>query len=292
MSVVISPFFHQASFTLSYVVHCPETLECAIIDPALDFDIYAGKLDNTFAEQLIDFVEAQSLKVKWIMETHAHADHVTAATYLRNKLGGKTVCGSQVTSVQRTFKTLFNLPEFADDGSQFDVLVNEGDELKLGNSSFKVLETPGHTPDSVTYVINDKAFIGDTLFMPDSGTARCDFPDGSAAELYTSIQKIYALGDNTTLYMCHDYQPNQRDLAYCCTVAEQKCNNVHVFSGITAEDYAKIRENRDGSLKVPRLIYPALQLNIRAGQLPPPEASGQYFLKTPLTGVEHLVPKN
>lgn len=292
MSVVISPFFHEPSFTLSYIVHCPETMECAIIDPALDFDIYAGKLDNTFAQQLIDFVEAHNLTVKWIMETHAHADHVTAATYLKNKLGGSIVCGAQVTSVQHTFKNLFNLPEFMDDGSQFDVLVNDGDELKLGNLSFSVLATPGHTPDSVTYVIENNAFIGDTLFMPDSGSARCDFPDGSAAELYASIQKIYALGDNTTLYMCHDYQPNQRELAYHCTVAQQKADNLHISAGVTKDDYVNTRETRDGSLKVPRLIYPSLQLNIRAGQLPPADDTGQYFLKTPLTGVEHLAPKS
>ena len=288
---VIKAFFHQTTFTLTYVVHCPTTKQCAIIDPALDFDIFAGKLDVEFAQNIIDYVNYYQLDVKWIMETHAHADHVTAASYLKHKLGGKLVCGQAITSVQTTFKALFNLPEFASDGSQFDQLVNEGDSLPLGELTIKVLATPGHTPDSMTFVIGDNAFIGDTLFMPDSGSARCDFPDGSAAELYQSIQKIYALGDHITLYMCHDYQPNGRELVYCCKVSEQKAHNIQINAAVSEAEYVRIREQRDNRLAVPRLIYPSLQLNIRAGQLPEPEESGQYFLKTPLTGVEKLVLK-
>ncbi|NMP32496.1 MBL fold metallo-hydrolase [Thalassotalea sp. M1531] len=288
MQPVIKHFFHSASFTLTYVVSCPETKQCAIIDPALDFDIFSSHIDTSFAQEIIGYVKKQSLEVKWIMETHAHADHVTAASYLKKKLGGQLVCGRDVTSVQSTFKELFNFPDFKDDGSQFDLLVRDGESFDLGKLTFKVMSTPGHTPDSVTYVIGDHAFIGDTLFMPDSGSARCDFPDGSAALLYQSIQKIYQLDDNVKLYMCHDYQPNGREVAYYCTVAQQKAENIQICSNISEQAYIEKREQRDGKLAVPRLIYPSLQLNIRAGQLPGPESDNQYFLKTPIFGVENL----
>jgi len=288
MTPSIKAFFHKPSFTLTYVVSCPDTGHCAIIDPALDFDIYACHIDSKFAQEIISYVNENKLEVKWIMETHAHADHVTASSYLKQKLGGKTVCGKQVTSVQSTFKSLFNIDNFKADGSQFDHLVCEGDNIVLGSLNINVLETPGHTPDSVTYVIGEHAFIGDTLFMPDSGSARCDFPDGSASQLFQSIQKIYQLGENVMLYMCHDYQPNGRELAYCCSVAEQKNSNIQISQQILEKDYVKQRTTRDSTLNVPRLIYPSLQLNIRAGQLPAPENSGQIFLKTPIIGIENL----
>ncbi|WP_448213400.1 MBL fold metallo-hydrolase [Colwellia sp. MEBiC06753] len=288
MQPIITPFFHHDTYTLTYVVHCTETNECAIIDPALDFDIFSGQLDVEFAQRIIDFVLNNHLSVRWIMETHAHADHVTAASYLKAKLGGQLVCGKNITSVQTTFKTLFNLSEFANDGSQFDQLVAEGDTIKLGQFNFEVIDTPGHTPDSVTYVIAGNAFVGDTLFMPDSGSARCDFPDGSAQALYQSIQKIYALGDNINLYMCHDYMPEGREMAYCCTVAEQKANNIQIAVEITEQEYIKTREQRDGTLAVPRLIYPSLQLNIRAGELPPPASNHKHYLQIPLSGTDKL----
>lgn len=288
MQPIIKAFFHQATFTLSYVVHCPNTNQCAIIDPVLDFDIFSGELDTEFSHRIIEYIQSKKLTVKWIMETHAHADHVTSASFLKKQLGGELVCGSNIVSVQSTFKTLFNLPEFPNDGSQFDKLVSEGDKLALGDFEFSVIATPGHTPDSVTYVINDNAFIGDTLFMPDSGSARCDFPDGSAQLLYQSIQKIYALGDQVQVYMCHDYMPNKRELQYVCTVAEQKANNVQISANTSEQDYVEKRITRDSSLAVPRLIYPSLQLNIRAGELPEAESNGSYYLKTPLSGVDKL----
>ena len=284
----IQHFFHQASFTLCYVVHCPNTKQCAIIDPALDFDIFSGELDTNFCHQIINYVIVQGLEVKWIMETHAHADHVTAASFLKSRLGGETVVGKNVTSVQTTFKMLFNLESFDDTGGQFDKLVSEGDCLPLGDCSFSVIDTPGHTPDSVTYVIANNAFIGDTLFMPDSGSARCDFPDGCASKLYQSIQKIYLLGDDTNLYMCHDYQPNKRELLYVCTVKDQKEHNIQITDNISEQTYVEKRETRDAGLCVPRLIYPSLQLNISAGQLPEAETNGTHYLKIPLSGVDKL----
>lgn len=288
MQPIIKEFFHQDSYTLTYVVHCPVTKQCAVIDPVLDFDIFSGQLDTRFSQSIIDYVSQQSLNVTWIMETHAHADHVTSASYLRKKLGGQLVCGSNIVSVQNTFKTLFNLAEFSDDGSQFDLLVSEGDVLTLGELEINVIATPGHTPDSVTYVIGDNAFVGDTLFMPDSGTARCDFPDGSAKLLFQSIQKIYQLGEHINLFMCHDYQPNKRALQFVCTVAEQKAKNIQISANVSEQDFVNKRETRDSGLAVPRLIYPSLQLNIRAGELPAPESNGGYYFKTPISGVEKL----
>ncbi|MFD2166930.1 MBL fold metallo-hydrolase [Thalassotalea euphylliae] len=288
MQPVIQHFFHPASYTLTYVVHCPKTRQCAIIDPALDFDIFSGELDIKAIEEVLAYIENENLSVKWLMETHAHADHVTGATALKKRIGGQTVCGKNIVSVQHTFKSLFNQDDFSDDGSQFDQLVSEGDKLSLGCLDISIIDTPGHTPDSVTYIIGDNAFVGDTLFMPDSGSARCDFPDGCAKQLYQSIQKIYALGEHITLYMCHDYQPNKRELLYCCSVADQKAHNVHVASTVSEHEYVETRETRDRKLAVPRLIYPSLQLNIRAGELPAAENNGAHYLKLPLSGVERI----
>lgn len=285
---IIKAFFHSASFTLTYVVSCPNTKQCAIIDPALDFDLFSGKIDSVFAKDVVAYIEEQGLALQWILETHAHADHVTAASFIKRKLGGEIACGRKITDIQTTFKSLFNLHDFPCNGEQFDVLLDENSKLALGDLTINVLETPGHTPDSLTYVIGNNAFIGDTLFMPDSGSARCDFPDGSAKLLFSSIQKIYALGDSTVLHMCHDYQPNKRELKYTCTVAEQKEANIQISAKVSESDYVAARESRDSGLAVPRLIYPSLQLNIRAGELPEKEDNNQHYLKLPINGAENL----
>lgn len=288
MPPTIKALFHYPSSTLCYVVSCPETSKCAIIDPALDFDIHSGIIDSKFAATIIDYVQKNALSVEWILESHAHADHITAASYLKKKLGGLIACGSEIKTIQKAFKQVFNLPQLNTNGEQFDLLLCDGQQLELGNIPIKVLSTPGHTPDSLTYVIGDNAFIGDTLFMPDSGSARCDFPSGSAALLYQSIQKIYALGDDITLYMCHDYQPNQRELRYSCLVSEQKNNNIHIAAQISEQEYITTREQRDSTLAIPRLLYPSLQFNIIAGQLPAADEKSNHFLKLPITGIENL----
>ncbi|WDE07334.1 MBL fold metallo-hydrolase [Thalassomonas viridans] len=288
MTPEIKAFFHQPSSTLCYVVTCPESRKCAVIDPVLDFDIYSGEIDTAFATTIIDYIQEEALQLEWLLETHAHADHVTAASYLKKRLGGKIACGSEITSIQETFKSVFNLKDLNTDGGQFDRLLSDGETLELGHCSIKVLATPGHTPDSLTYVIGNNAFIGDTLFMPDSGSARCDFPRGSAAQLYQSIQKIYRLGNDITLYMCHDYQPNQRALRYACPVSEQREMNIHIADGVSEQEYVTTRQQRDTGLAIPRLLYPALQFNIIAGQLPAAEDNNQHYLKLPLAGISKL----
>ena len=282
MQPLIKAFFHQPTFTLTYVVSCPDTKKCIVIDPVLDFDIFSGTIDSNTIEQVADYIRAQQLSLEWTLETHAHADHITAATYLKNQFNCLIGCSSEIKSIQREFKTLFNLDDFIADGAQFDKLFKHGDNFILGNISVKVVSTPGHTADSLTYVIGKHAFVGDTLFMPDSGSARCDFPGGCARQLYQSIQSIYALGNETELYMCHDYQPNGRELKYKCTVYEQKKDNIHINQYVSEEDYVKTRQTRDAGLSVPRLIYPSLQMNIKAGQLPQAESNEQHYLKVPL----------
>lgn len=284
MNPQVEAFFDPATFTWSYVVSDPATKRCAIIDSVLDYDAAAGRTRTASADKLIDYVRAENLKVDWLLETHVHADHLSAAPYLRQALGGKLGIGALITRVQDTFGKLFNAgSEFATDGRQFDRLFGEGDRFAIGSLEARVLHTPGHTPACVTYVVGDAAFIGDTLFMPDYGTARCDFPGGDARALYRSIQQLFALPDETRLYLCHDYLPAGRSDYVCMTtVAEQKANNLHIHAGVDEDSFVAMRRARDATLKMPALILPSVQVNMRAGELPPAESNGVRYLKVPL----------
>ena len=280
----IKAFFDEATFTVSYAVIDPSSQHCAIIDSVLDYDHASGQTSTQSADEIIDYIKSQSLVTKWILETHVHADHLSAAPYLRSALGGQIVIGHHIKTVQTTFGKLLNAePEFARDGSQFDLLIQEGETLTLGEQTIEVLHTPGHTPACLTYVIGDAAFVGDTLFMPDFGTARCDFPGGDAATLYQSIQKIFALPDDTRLYMCHDYKaPGREEYQWITTVAEQKNSNVHIHKGVTQSEFCSMRNAKDATLAMPRLIWPSVQINMRAGHLPPEESNGVRYIKTPI----------
>ncbi|NLC21284.1 MAG: MBL fold metallo-hydrolase [Halomonadaceae bacterium] len=281
---IVIHFFDEPTNTFSYVVQDPDSRACAILDSVLDFDYAAGRTDTRSADEIIAFVRDNGLEVEWVLETHVHADHLSAAPYLHEKLGGKTGIGANITVVQDVFGKAFNAgTEFARDGSQFDCLFKEGDTFAIGNLEGRVLHTPGHTPACLTYVIGDAAFVGDTLFMPDYGTARCDFPGGDARTLYQSIQKVLTLPDATRLFLCHDYKAPGRD-EYChvTTVAEQRAHNVHVHEGIDEEAFVKMRTERDATLDMPRLILPSVQVNMRAGHMPPAEDNGQVYLKVPI----------
>ncbi|TRX57006.1 MBL fold metallo-hydrolase [Thalassomonas sp. M1454] len=289
MSLQIQHFFHPASFTISYVVYDDETKQCAVIDPALDYDPIASSVNTAFAQEIISFIKDKQLSLIYILETHAHADHISSAFYLKKKLGGDICIGRNIVGIQKTFKTVFNLAkDFNTQGVQFDQLLNDGDVLTLGNFAIEVISTPGHTPDSVTYLIEGNAFIGDTLFMYDSGSARCDFPGGDASLLYSSIQRLYALPDNTNLYMCHDYQPAGRELMFVTTVAEQKQKNIQIKADTSEQEYVTKREARDSTLANPKLIFPALQCNIQAGDLPAADNDEKHYFKTPISGLENL----
>lgn len=281
---LVQHFFDEPTNTFSYVVSDPDSSACAIIDSVLDFDYAAGRTDVRSANQIIDYVRRQKLTVEWIIETHVHADHLSAAPYLYAELGGKTGIGAHIVEVQEIFGKAFNAgTEFARDGSQFDVLFEEGDRFRIGQMEGRVLHTPGHTPACLTYVIGDAAFVGDTLFMPDYGTARCDFPGGNARVLYRSIQKVLALPPETRVFLCHDYKAEGREAyQHMTTVAEQRRNNVHVHEGISEDDFVKMRTARDATLGMPRLILPSVQVNMRAGHLPPAEDNGQVYLKVPV----------
>jgi glyoxylase-like metal-dependent hydrolase (beta-lactamase superfamily II) len=280
----VKAFFDAATNTISYVVRDPQGRKAAIIDSVLDFDYASGHTDTTSADAIIDFVRAEGLEIAWILETHVHADHLSAAPYLQEKLGGKIGIGRNITVVQDTFGKVFNEgTEFQRDGSQFDQLFEEGDSFHIGQLRGDVLHTPGHTPACMTYVIGDAAFVGDTLFMPDFGTARCDFPGGSASDLYSSIQKILGLPDETRIFVGHDYKaPGREEYAWETTVGEQKAKNVHVGGGKSAEAFVKMRQTRDAQLAMPRLIIPSLQVNMRAGNMPAPDDQGDVFLKVPV----------
>jgi glyoxylase-like metal-dependent hydrolase (beta-lactamase superfamily II) len=279
----VQHFYHKPTGTLSYVVSDPQTSAAAIIDPVLGYSSVSGRTDATPAEALIAFVQENNLQVGWILETHAHADHLSAAQLLRSALGGKVAIGEGICKVQAHFGPVFNLqPPFAADGHQFDLLFSDDDTFSLGHIECRVMHTPGHTNDSVTYLIGDYAFIGDSLFMADSGTARCDFPGGDAGLLYDSIQKIFALPEKTTLCMCHDYPPEGRSMRFAVTVKEQKDNNIHVGGGTGKEDFVSIRKTRDDTLDLPALIVPSIQVNIRAGHLPRAEDNGISYVKIPL----------
>ena len=276
-------FFDDRTFTITHIVACPETGASAVIDPVLDYDAAAGRTYGESVEAVINQVGQDGLSVEWVLETHVHADHLTAAPYVKDSLGGKTGIGVNVGTVQATFKKIFNAEDaFATDGSQFDRLFADGEEFRIGNLTARVLHTPGHTPACVTYVIGDAAFVGDTLFAPDYGTARCDFPGGDARRLYASIQKILALPDEARIFLCHDYMPNGREVVMHCTVAEQKAANVHLKDCVGPEAFAAMRDSRDAKLTMPALIIPSVQVNMRGGQLPPPEENGVSYLKTPV----------
>jgi len=280
----VTAFFDEATFTASYVVQEPDGTHCAIIDSVLDFDPKSGRTDTASADKVIAFIGEHGLTVDWILETHAHADHLTAAPYLKSELGGQVGIGAHITDVQVTFKKVFNADgEFPTDGSQFDRLFKDGDSFQIGAMTAKVLHTPGHTPACITYLIGHAAFVGDTLFMPDFGTARCDFPGGDAATLYRSIQKILSLPPETRLFLCHDYKAPGRDrFAWETTVAEERKANIHVRQGVSEADFVAMRRARDKTLDMPVLILPSVQVNMRAGELPPPEDNGVHYLKLPV----------
>jgi len=281
---IVQHFFDEPTNTFSYVVRDPDSQACAILDSVLDFDYAAGRTDVRSADEIIQYVRDNNLTVEWILETHVHADHLSAAPYLHEHLGGKTGIGAKIVDVQEIFGKAFNAgTEFARDGSQFDQLFEEGDTFIIGNLQGRVLHTPGHTPACLTYVIDDAAFVGDTLFMPDYGTARCDFPGGDARTLYQSIQKVLTLPPETRIFLCHDYKaPGRDEYQHMTTVAEQREANVHVHEGISEEEFVKMRTERDATLDMPRLILPSVQVNMRAGHMPPAEDNGQVYLKVPV----------
>ena len=276
-------FFDAPTGSWSYLVIDPHSRQAAIIDPVLDYDAAAARTGTAGADRLLQVVRERNLAVAWILETHAHADHLTAAAYLKAQLGAPLAVGAGICGVQQTFARIFNLGDrFATDGSQFDRLLVDGDSLPLGNLAIQVLATPGHTGDSVSYLIGDAVFIGDTLFMPDVGSARCDFPGGNAATLYASVQRLYALGDGTRLFVCHDYPPPGRQALCESSVAAQRAGNIHLQDGVDLDAFVALRTARDATLPVPRLLLPAIQVNIRAGQPPPPESNGVSYLKLPI----------
>jgi glyoxylase-like metal-dependent hydrolase (beta-lactamase superfamily II) len=279
----VTAFFDKATFTVTYVVAEPDGPACAIVDAVLDFDPKSGRTSTASADLVADFVLREGLRLDWILETHAHADHLTAAPHLQERLGGLVAIGEGIVRVQDTFARLFNFEAgFRSDGSQFDRLWRDGERFAIGGLEAQVLATPGHTPDSVSYLVGDAAFVGDTLFMPDYGTARCDFPGGDPRMLYRSIRRILALPPETRLFMCHDYGPNGRPYAWETTVAEERAKNVHVREGMAEEEFVKLRTDRDRTLPTPALLLPAVQVNIRAGRFPPPESNGVSYLKLPL----------
>lgn len=279
----VIPFFDEDTNTFSYVVKDPDSNACAIVDSVMEIDYAAGRLSLTGADKIIDYVKRHQLNVEWLIETHVHADHLSAAPYIQEKVGGKLGIGKKITVVQETFGKIFNAgTEFARDGSQFDHLFEDGDEYMVGNMRCFAIHTPGHTPACMTHVMGDAAFVGDTLFMPDAGTARADFPGGNARTLYQSIEKLLSLPGEVRLFMCHDYMPGGREVEYETTVAAQRAANIHVHTGTTEDQFVEMREARDATLDMPRLILPSLQVNMRAGHLPEAESNGTVYLKLPL----------
>ncbi len=278
--------FDPATWTVTYVVYEKPGSACAIIDSVLDYDPKSGRTSHASADKAIAFIKANDLKLEWILETHAHADHLSAAPYLKQQVGGKTGIGDQITGVQKVFKGIFNMESsFKLDGSQFDHLFADGETIHIGNISGHTLFVPGHTPACVAYQFGDAVFVGDTMFMPDVGTARCDFPGGDAKTLYASTRKILSLPSATRLFMCHDYPPNDRPVVFETTVAEQRAKNIHVHDGISEAEFVDMRSKRDATLEMPVLILPAVQINIRAGELPPKEDNGISYAKIPLNAL-------
>ena len=279
----IQNFFDQQTSTLSYVVYCNLKKKCAVIDSVLDFDYSSGSIDYLNADKIISYINKNELELEWLIETHVHADHLSASPYIQKRLGGKIGISEKISDIQDIFGKTFNAgTEFQRDGSQFDKLFNNNDEYQIGKINCKVIHTPGHTPACTAHVIGNSIFVGDTLFMPDLGSARADFPGGDARELYRSIQKILSYPDETELFICHDYPPSTREVTCSTTVGEQKKKNIHVKTSISEDEFVKIRENRDKTLNMPKLIIPSIQVNMRAGNLPPPEDNGNVYIKVPI----------
>ena len=286
MRAQIRAFFDPATWTMSYVVYDEQGGFCAIIDPVLDYDPKSGRTKTVSADKLIDFVRENRLTVEWLLETHAHADHLSAAAYLQDKVGGKTAIGESIALVQGSFKKLFNLgPEFVADGLHFDHRITDGEVLRVGKITLKAISVPGHTPADMAYQLDDTVFVGDTLFMPDVGTARADFPGGDAHQLYHSIQKILSLPPQTRLFMCHDYPPSNRSPQWESTVLEEKMYNIHIKDGVTEDAFVAMRTKRDATLEMPVLMLPSVQVNIRAGRFPDPESNGVSYLKIPINAI-------
>ena len=282
----VEAFFDPVSSTISYVVQDPNSAACAVVDSVLDLDYASGRIKTDSADRMIAFMRDKGLVLEWIIETHVHADHLSAAPYIQDQLGGKIGIGEKITVVQETFGKVFNEgTEFQRDGSQFDQLFEDGDTYQIGGMTAQVMHTPGHTPACTVHVIGDAAFVGDTLFMPDGGSARCDFPGGSAEELYDSIQRILALPDETRLFMCHDYGPGGREIAWETSVRDEKADNIHVGNGKTKAEFVEFRTTRDAQLAMPKLIVPSLQVNMKAGELPSAEANGLSYFKVPINGL-------
>jgi glyoxylase-like metal-dependent hydrolase (beta-lactamase superfamily II) len=283
----IASFFDPATFTVTYVASDPATGEAAIVDSVLDFDPNSGRTKTASADKVIDYITSHNLKVTWLLETHAHADHFSAAPYLQEKLGGKIAIGADITTVQQVFGKLFNAgTEFERDGSQFDALFRDGDTFAIGNLPVTVMHVPGHTPACIAYVVGEAVFVGDTMFMPDYGTARADFPGGDARTLFRSLRRILSLPPATRLFMCHDYLPKGRtEYVWETTVAAERAGNIHAHDGITEDEFVAMREARDATLDMPRLILPSVQVNMRAGHLPPPDDNGVTYLKIPVNAV-------
>ena len=283
----VKGFFDPDSHTISYVVFDQGTRQSAVIDSVLDFDYASGAISYDLADRIITYIQKQGLNVVWHIETHVHADHLSAAPYLQSKLGGQLMISREITAVQKIFGKVFNAgTEFERDGSQFDRLLDDQDSYHLGQFTGRAIQTPGHTPACMAHIIGDAVFVGDTLFMPDGGTARADFPGGDARILFRSIQKILTLPDETRLFVCHDYMPGGRKVAWQTTVGEQKKNNIHIGGGVSEDDFAKMRQTRDASLSMPRLIMPSIQVNMRAGNMPPSEENGAVYLKVPISGLK------
>ena len=289
-AMLVEGFFDPHTWTVSYLVMDRNSMQCALVDSVLDYDPKSGRTSTDSADRLIARVRELDAKVQWILETHVHADHLSSASYLKKQLGGQVGIGKHIMAVQKVFGDLFDAGlDFARDGSQFDHLFSDGEAFRIGGLAARAIHTPGHTPACMTYVVSDErdtaAFVGDTLFMPDYGTARCDFPGGDARTLFHSINKVLSLPADTKLYMCHDYQPNGRPVQYISTVAEEREKNIHVRNGISEEEFVAMRTARDASLEMPVLILPSVQVNMRAGDLPPPEANGRRYLKIPLNAL-------
>jgi len=283
----VKAFFDEATNTISYVVWDSTTNQAAIVDSLLDFDQASGRTMTKSADLMIAFVKEAGLKVDWIIDTHVHADHLTAAPYIKSQLGGRTGIGKHIATVQKVFGEIFNEgQEFHTDGSQFDHLFKDGETYKVGNIDARAIHTPGHTPACMSHLIGDALFVGDTIFMPDFGTARCDFPGGDAGTLYDSIQKLFALPDETRVFLCHDYKaPGRDEYVWETTIAEEKAHNKHVHTGISKEEFVKMRTERDATLEMPKLILPSVQINMRAGQMPPAEENGKRYMKIPINAL-------
>jgi glyoxylase-like metal-dependent hydrolase (beta-lactamase superfamily II) len=279
----VVPFFDPQTNTISYILKDPGSAACAVIDSVMDIDYAAGRITHESADRIVEAIRARGWRLEWLIETHVHADHLSGAPYIQEQLGGKLGIGENIAIVQDTFGKVFNEgTEFQRDGSQFDRLFADGDSYTIGGMSVHVMHTPGHTPACMTHVAGDAAFVGDTLFMPDGGSARADFPGGDARTLYRSIKRVLSLPDATRLFMCHDYGPNGRDIQWETSVAEERQHNIHVKEGVSEDDFVAMRESRDATLAMPRLIIPSLQVNMRAGRLPPGDSAGNTFLKVPV----------